>query len=68
MLQDICQFLGTDEDTGPELEDKLAKMAQLGLRVDTLCMQDKEEAAKIFRPANCEALQVPRVNPEIWGQ
>ena len=30
-------------------------------------MPDKEEAAKILGPAHCEALQVPRENPEIWG-
>ena len=60
-------IFGTDEETDPELEDKVAKMAQLGLHVDTTRLWDKEEAVKILRAANCEAVQVLRVNLEIWG-
>lgn len=66
-VQDLMSYFGQEEALGPDLDPKLKNMVDLGLRMNVSRMQDKEEAAKILRPANCESLVPPKVNPDIWA-
>ena len=66
-LQDLMNYFGQEENLGPDLDSKVKHMADLGLRMDASRIRDKEEAQKILRPANCEALAPPKVNPDIWS-
>ena len=66
MVQSIVQFFGQEDLLGPKLDAKIAKMVDVGLRLDVSKLRDKEEAQKILRPENCKTLAVPRVNTEIW--
>ena len=49
-LHKLVQSLPQEDRVGPDLDSKLQKMVQLGMRLDTKKMKDKEEAAKFLRP------------------
>ena len=60
-------FLSADE-TGPVIDKQLATLTnnQWSKKMSDLKLKDK--SAKYLRPANCETLTTPRVNPEIWDK
>ena len=68
---DILENMTSDylnaEETSHKLNDKLSKL------IDTLMSQNpnddivKTRNKKYLRPANCNNLTVPKMNPEIWN-
>ena len=56
------------DKTDPKVSDKLAKIINLRWfnKLDNSNLKDK--CGKYLRPANCDRLITPKVNPEIWGQ
>ena len=68
LLDEIAQSLSKMEKTDPKVSDKLAKIINLRWlnKLDNSNLKDK--CGKYLRPANCDRLITPKVNPEIWGQ
>ena len=66
LLDRIDAEYSPEEPSGPPLHEKLAKIVNKRLEnpLSSELIKKKEE---IFpRPANCDALAVPKVNAEIW--
>ena len=63
----VSSTLTTSEALGNKINDKLAKV------VDTLMSEKPNEETilarqkKYLRPENCEFLQVPKMNSELWN-
>ena len=66
LLSSIAQNLSAQEQTGPPISDKLAKIINSKLTEDFDFPKLKETLSKYKRPQNCEAMYVPKVNTEIW--
>ena len=66
LLSSIAQNLSAQEQTGPPIADKLAKIINSKLTEDFDLPKLKETLSKYKRPQNCEAMYVPKVNTEIW--
>ena len=68
MLSEIAGDLLNADESGPAAEK------QLGDFINNLWSKKlpdsklKDKSAKCLRPANCETLATPRVNPEIWDK
>ena len=57
-----------EEETGPKLDDKLADLLK---NLITNKSSDERLKAKMEaypKPQNCEPMQAPRINPEIWSK
>ena len=67
LLDNIANDLNADEQTYPDVSDKLAKI--VNKRWSEKFNPDKlsEKMKKYSRPGNSGNLAVPRVNPEIWA-
>ena len=67
LLDNIANDLNADEQTDPDVSDKLAKI--VNKRWSEKLNPDKlsEKMKKYSRPGNLGNLAVPRVNPEIWA-
>jgi len=68
IYKDIKDFFSKDEKLGPEVSGATAELVEAVMRSSVSHAKEKELAEKIVRPSNCEALQVPRINPEIWKE
>ena len=66
LLSSIAQNLSAQEQTGPLISDKLAKIINSKLTEDFGFRKLKETLSKYKRPQNCEAMYVPKVNNEMW--
>ncbi len=68
LLDEIAQSLDETERTGDPVSDKLALIANKRWNRKLSDDQLKEKAEKYPRPANCDKVVSPRVNPEIWAK
>ena len=66
LLADLEDCFGSDEKCSENIMEKLAKVANDGLRTKLNGEKIKEVADKYFRPKNVENLKTPTVNNEIW--
>ncbi|KAK3092365.1 hypothetical protein FSP39_001970 [Pinctada imbricata] len=65
ILNELAECFGSDEKSGEPINDKLAEVANEGVRTK-LCMDKiKECSEKYLRPKNVKNLVVPRINEEI---
>ena len=68
LLSEIAEdFLNADE-SGPAAEKQLADFINNLWSKKLPDSKVKDKSAKYLRPANCETLATPRVNPEIWDK
>ena len=67
-LTNVSQDLYASENVGPPKSEKLAKITNKHFESELTIEKLKAIRNKYKRPANCELLSVPKVNPEIWGQ
>ena len=56
------------EQLGPNVSDQLAQVINKTLRSKLSEEKLKDKKNTYLRPQNCETLEAPRVNPEIWTQ
>ncbi|CAB3983294.1 Hypothetical predicted protein [Paramuricea clavata] len=68
LLDEIAKSLDETERTGDPVSDKLALIANKRWNHKLSDDQLKEKAEKYPRPANCDKVVSPRVNPEIWAK
>ena len=68
LLDEIAQSLDETERTGDPVSDKLALIANKRWNHKLSDDQLKEKAVKYPRPANCDKVVSPRVNPEICAK
>lgn len=68
LLNETAQDFESDEQTDPEVAQKLADIVnrRWGSMLEKAKL--KEKLAKYNRLDNCEKLTVPEVNPEIWNK
>lgn len=66
LLADLEDCFGSDEKCSENIMEKLAKVANDGLRTKLNGEKIKEVAEKYLRPKNVENLKTPTVNNEIW--
>ena len=66
LLAELEDCFGSDEKCSENKMDKLAKVANDGLRTKLIGEKIKEVAEKYLRPKNVENLKTPTVNNEIW--
>jgi len=62
----LQEFGGQDEAVGSKVNDTLAKTVNTLFRKRLSDDTVNEKLKSIHRPANCDSLTVPRVNPLIW--
>ena len=68
LLSEIAEdFLNADE-SGPAAEKQLAEFINSLWSKKLPDSKLKDKSTKYLRPANCETLATPRVNPEIWDK
>ena len=68
LLEEIAQSLDETERKGDPVSDKLALIANKRWNHKLSDDQLKEKTEKYLRPANCDKVVSPRVNPEIWAK
>jgi hypothetical protein len=68
LLTKIGESLCPTEDHGPQVIEKLAQLVNTKFVMDLDLEKRKQLSEKYKTQKNCEALYVPRVNPEIWGK
>ena len=68
LLDEIAQSLDESERTSDPVSEKLALIANKRWNQKLSDDQLKEKAEKYLRPANCDKVVSPRVNPEIWAK
>ncbi|CAB4029866.1 Hypothetical predicted protein [Paramuricea clavata] len=68
LLTKIGESLCPTEDHGPQVIEKLSQLVNTKFVMDLDLEKRKQLSEKYKTPKNCEALYVPRVNPEIWGK
>ena len=68
LLEEIAQSFDETERTGDPVSDKLALIANKRWNHKLSEDQLKEKNEKYLRPANCDKVISPRVNPEIWAK
>ena len=68
LLTEIDQALGPSKDHGPQVNEKLSQLVNTKFVMELDLEKRKQLAEKYKTPKNCEALFVPKVNPEIWGK
>ena len=68
LLNEIAQDFESDEQTDPQVAQKLTDIVnkRCGSKLEEAKL--KEKLAKYNRPDNCEKLTVSKVNPEIWNK
>ena len=66
LLSEIAEDFVNADDSGPAVEKQLAEFINNLWSKKLSDTKLKEKSAKYLRPANCETLTTPRVNPEIW--
>lgn len=69
VLMGLDNFFVEEEETGPAINETVAKVVNKSLRPNKI---DKEKIQalhqKYKRPANVEALQVPKIDKFLWNQ
>ena len=68
LLAEIAQAMDEAEKTAPNISDQLAKIINSRWlnKLSDESLHEKLDAH--LRPANCDRLITPKVNPEIWGR
>ena len=65
-LTGIHAFFEKEEKLGPPIDKHTADVLEAALRSVVPVSKQAELLETILRPENCDALLVPRINPEIW--
>ena len=68
LLSEIAEDLLNADESGPAVETQLADFINNLWSKKLSDSKLKDKSAKYLRPANCETLATPRVNPEIWDK
>lgn len=68
LYADISAFFVEEEELAKPVSEPTAKLVNSALRTSISHVREKELAAKVLRPANCEGLVVPKVNVEVWRE
>ena len=68
LLSEIAEDLLSADESGPAAEKQLADFINSLWSKKLLNSKLQDKSAKYLRPANCETLATPRVNPEIWDK
>lgn len=68
LLSEIAEDLLSADESGPAAEKQLADFINNLWSKKLPDSKLKDKSAKYLRPANCETLATPRVNPEIWDK
>ena len=68
LLSEIAEDLLNADESGPAAEKQLADFINNLWSKKLPDSKLKDKSAKYLRPANCETLATPRVNPEIWDK
>ena len=68
LLEEIAQSLDETQRPGDPVSEKLALIANKRWNHKLTDDQLKEKAEIYLRPANCDKVVSPRVNPEIWAK
>lgn len=68
LLSEIAEDFLNADDSGPAIEKQLADFINNLWSKKLPDSKLKDKSAKYLRPANCETLTTPRVNPEIWDK
>ena len=68
MLSEIAEDFLNAEESGPAAEKQLAEFINSLWSKKLPDSKLKDKSTKYLRPANCETLATPRVNPEIWDK
>jgi len=66
--EDISAFFVEKELLGTEVAEPTAKLVNSALKAVITQAKEKELLGKVLRPANCEALIVPKINTEVWRE
>lgn len=70
-LEDIAKHIAEqfelEDEMGPNVNDSVASVVRKLLEKPASEQALKHKLDKIKRPANCDALQTPKLNSEIWG-
>jgi hypothetical protein len=66
LISQIEQFYEQDERCSGKINERLAKIVNEGICARINEEKRKDLLAKHFKPANCDSLQVPRINKGIW--
>ena len=66
LLDEIVQSMNKTEKTDAKISEKLEKIVENRWFNKLSDGQLKEKTEKYLRPANCDNLITPKVNPEIW--
>lgn len=67
LLKEMGQEFDKVEALGPKLNETLSKVVNSGIRAKIDRNVAKDLCDKYFRPENCEALVVPKINKELWN-
>ena len=68
LLAEIAQDMDEGGKTAPNISDQLAKIINSPWLNKLNDESLREELDAHLRPANCDRLITPKVNPEIWGR
>ena len=66
-LQNLAKELERNEAVGPNVDDTLSKIVNLGIRSVIDRKKSKELCETYVRPENCSGLVVPKINKELWN-
>ena len=66
-LQQLEKELERAEAVSDNVNDKVSKIVNLGIRATIDRKKAKELVEKYNRPENCAALVVPKINKELWN-
>lgn len=66
LLEELAEGFGSDDKCGEPIYEKLAKVANDGMRTKLYNEKIKEISEKYCRPKNVTNLVTPKVNSEIW--
>ena len=66
MYDEVLKFFDKEEHLGDPVSETTVNLVKAALRAPTSQSKQKEMLDGVFRPQNCDALQVPRTNNQIW--
>ena len=66
ILQELAECFEADDKCGEPIFEKLAKVANDGMRTKLNSDKIKETSDKYLRPKNVQNLVTPKINGEIW--
>ena len=68
LLSEIEKDFAQEDEEGPNVDAKLADIVNKRWSSKLTDGTLKEKMKKTLRPANCQCLQAPKINPGIWSK